>query len=320
MTRTVLSAIVALFLTAAPLAVEAQQAGRVTGTVVDGQLRPLSGVEVSLAMRERTRTAFTNERGEFRFDSLPDGHAVIVPRLSGYGATKRYDVQLKQGSQHTVEVMLYLRRGVVDADFFEPEFNRPFDFSEPRGFSVAFIGNQSTSTLAIGGAQAAGSASAFRAEAGVEFDRYWMFGVRAGASFGQTSRDVNFPFNATNTFTYRDYRTLRLDALVRYSPLRNDRRYRPYGSGSFGLSKFSGDVRVTNLADAARARGSGMVLTVGGGLEVGLKRNLALDLGAEWSGTSFEEWRINDGVIGLPNLRVYGTDFIVGIRWWPRAR
>jgi opacity protein-like surface antigen len=319
MTRTVL-ALVALLLSATPVSLLAQQSGRVLGIVRDGQLRPLSGVEVSLAMRERTRTAFTNDRGEFSFDSLPTGRAVILPRLSGYGATRRYEVEVKPATRHDVEVVLYLRRGVVDADFFDPDFNRPVDFSEPRGFSIALIGNQSTSTLAIGGAEAAGSASAFRGELGIEFDRYWMFGVRGGASFGETSKDVNFPFNASNTFTYRDYRTMRLDALVRYSPLRNDRRLRPYASGSFGLSKFSGDVRVTSLTNVAQAKGSGIVLTVGGGVQVGLQRNLTLDLGAEWSGTSFEEWRINDGVIGLPNLRVYGTDFIAAIRWWPRAR
>jgi opacity protein-like surface antigen len=319
MTRTVL-ALVALLFSATPLALAAQQSARVSGVVRDGQLRPLNGVEVALAMRERTRTAFTNERGEFQFDSLPSGRALVIPKLSGYGATRRYELDLKPASRHEVEVMLYLRRGVVDEDFFDPDFNRPVDFSEPRGFSVALIGNQSTSTLAIGGARAAGTASAFRGELGVEFDRHWMFGVRGGASFGETSKDVNFPFNANNTFTYRDYRTLRLDALVRFSPVRNDRRLRPYASGSFGLSKFSGDVRVTNLTSAAHARGSGMVLTIGGGVQVGLQRNLALDLGAEWSGTSFEEWRINDGVIGLPNLRVFGTDFIAAIRWWPRAR
>ena len=319
MTRTVF-ALVALLLSVAPLAASAQQSGRVSGVVRDGQLRPLNGVEISLATRERTRTAFTNERGEFAFDSLPKGRVVVVPRLSGYGATKRYEVELTPGSQHEFEVVLYLRRGVADADYFDPEFNRPIDFSEPRGFSLAVIGNQSTSTLAIGGAQAAGTASAFRGELGVEFDRYWMFGVRGGMSFGETSKDVNFPFNSTNTFTYRDYRTMRLDALVRFSPVRNDHRLRPYASGSFGLSKFSGDVRVTNLDDLAHARGSGIVLTFGGGIQVNLQRNLAIDLGAEWSGVSFEEWRINNGVIGLPNLRVYGTDLVAAVRWWPTAR
>jgi hypothetical protein len=25
-------------------------------------------------------------------------------------------------------------------------------------------------------------------------------------------------------------------------------------------------------------------------------------------------------LIGLPNLSVFGTDFIVALRWWPKAR
>lgn len=293
--------------------------GRISGRVQDGQLRPLANAEVSLYTRERTRVAFTNERGEFAFDSVNVGRAVVLARLSGYGAIRRYEVDVRPGERHEVEVTLYSRRGAA-YDYFEPQFNEPVDLAGPRGFSIAAIVNRSSSTLDIGGARAAGAATAFRGEIAVEFDRHWLFGVRAGASFGTTSTDVNFPYNANNTFTYRNYQTQRLDALVRFSPFRNDRRVRPYGSGSFGLSQFSGDVRITNLDEPATTNGSGIVLTFGGGLQLAIKRNVAVDVGVEWSGTSFEEWRINDGVIGLPNLRVYGTDFIVAARWWPRAR
>ena len=297
----------------------AQQGGRITGVVRDAQFRPLTGVEISLVTHSRRQTTFTNDSGEFAFNGVSDGRTILVPRLNGYGATRRYEVDVRSAGTHQVEMVLYLRFGNPPGAF-DPDFNRIVDFAEPRGYSLALLLNRSTSTLAIGGEEAAGSATAVRAEFALEFDRNWMFGVRGGASFGETSRDVNFRYNASNTFTYRDYTTQRLDALVRYSPLRNTRRARPFVSASFGISKFDGEVRVTNLEAPAQTSGNGLVITVGGGLQVSVVRNFAFDAGVEWSGTSFEQWRINSGVIGLPNLRVYGTDFVIAGRWWPKAR
>lgn len=302
-----------------PGSAQSQRAGRISGVVRDGQLRPLPSVEVTLVTRQRNYVVFTNERGEFAFDSLPDGRAVVVARLSGYAATRRYEVDVRGGTSHDVEVVLYLRLS-MPIEEFDPYYNRPVDFAEPRGFSAGLFVNRSTSTLAIGTAEADGSANAVRAEVALEFDKHWMFAIRGGWLFGTTSSDVNFPFNATNTFTYRDYRTQRLDAAVRYLVTENVRRFRPFVTGAFGLSWFSGDVRATNVDNPVRTRGSGLTVALGGGVQIEATRKLAFDIGVEMSGASFEEWRFNDAVIGLPNLRVYGTDFIIAARWWPTAR
>jgi len=296
----------------------AQQAGRISGVVRDGQLRPMQAVRITLYTRTTTHTVVTDSVGLFSFATVERGRALIVTSREGFGATQRTELLVRGGDHHEVEITLYPMTG-AEARFYDPDVNRPLNFAAPRGFSVAALGGLSTSTLAIGSVEASGSARAARAELGLEIDSYWMAGIRAGVSAGRTSENVDFRYNLTNTITYRDYQTRRLDFFVRVSPLRNTRRLRPYASGSFGLSRFSGDVRVTSLSQPASTTGSGIVLTVGGGLQYNVKRHLALDVGAEWSGVSFEEWRINNAEVGLPNLRVFGTDLVLAVRWWPRA-
>ncbi len=297
----------------------AQSSGRISGVVRDGQLRSMANVEVVLSTRKYSRTTHTNESGEYAFENIANGRAVIVARHPGYGATRRFEAFIKDGSAHTIEVILYERRG-MPASEFDPYYNKPVDFSAPRGLSLGLVASHSTPTLAIGTANSSGSANSMRAEVGLEFDKHWMFAIRGGVALGGTSGNVDYRFNSQNTLTFRDYRTSHLDAGVRYLLLKSDRRIRPYINGAFGLSWFNGDVDVSTVANPVRTRGSGLVLSWSGGVQVELKRNLALDVSAEWFGASYESWRFDNAVLGLPNLRLLGTDITVAARWWPSAR
>lgn len=324
MMRVLLAVLMALFVAVPSHATQAQTFARINGVVRDGQLRPMANIEVTLDAREGPRVQRTGDDGAFTFDSIVPGRVLIVARREGFGMTRRYEYRLRAGQVQDLEILLYEITNNT-RQFIDPDAVRPIDFSGPRGLSLGINGGIAQSAFSIERrndpdyARGSGTSQSLRLELAYEFDHHWSTGGRAGYLFGSTGRPVNFRYNNINTISFQEYRTDRLDWYLRYMLFRGNRRYRPYGSASFGVARFSGDVNVTQFSAPARLTGNGIVLTFGAGVEVALGRKAAVDIGLEWAGSSYEEWELNSNLLEMPNAQVMGTQLLIGIRWWPRT-
>jgi len=111
MMRSVLrGAVVVLLLLglAAPLAAQSTS-GSVQGTVKDAQGAVLPGVAVTAysdALVVGKMTAYTDERGVYRFPSLPVGSYVIEAELAGFASVRQEDVRVKLGGALQVDITL----------------------------------------------------------------------------------------------------------------------------------------------------------------------------------------------------------------------
>jgi len=92
-------------------AVVAAQAdcGRITGVVTDPSAGVLPGVTVTLSDTQ-TRSAVTNERGEFAFDSLLPGTYVLRAALQGYRELTR---QVSVDGGRTLHLALQIEVGAL---------------------------------------------------------------------------------------------------------------------------------------------------------------------------------------------------------------
>jgi hypothetical protein len=93
---------------AAPLAAQSTS-GSLQGTVKDPQGAVLPGVAVTAysdALVARTMTAYTDERGVYRFPSLPVGAYVIEAELSGFVKVRQEDVRVKLGGALQLDITL----------------------------------------------------------------------------------------------------------------------------------------------------------------------------------------------------------------------
>ena len=103
-------AVVALMLLALaePLAAQSTS-GSLQGTVKDAQGAVLPGVAVTAysdALVARKTTAYTDERGVYRFPSLPVGSYVIEAELAGFASVRQEDVRVKLGGALQVDITL----------------------------------------------------------------------------------------------------------------------------------------------------------------------------------------------------------------------
>ncbi len=82
---------------AAPVAAQSNVAGSIQGTVRDAQGAVLPGVAVTASsdvLVAGKTTAFTDERGVYRFPSLPPGMYVIEAELAGFATVRQEDVRV----------------------------------------------------------------------------------------------------------------------------------------------------------------------------------------------------------------------------------
>src|SRR5919109_3520944 len=102
-----------LVLAAAPLAAQVATSGRIIGIVTDESGAVLPGVRVELA-GERimgSQTFTTDDKGQYRFGSLPPGVYELAFTLSGFGTTKRTGVRVRVGA--TLEENVTLKVGAL---------------------------------------------------------------------------------------------------------------------------------------------------------------------------------------------------------------
>jgi hypothetical protein len=93
---------------AAPLTAQTTS-GSVQGTVKDAQGAALPGVAVTVssdALVARKITAYTDERGVYRFPSLPVGMYVIEAELAGFATVRQEDVRVRLGSSLAYDITL----------------------------------------------------------------------------------------------------------------------------------------------------------------------------------------------------------------------
>jgi hypothetical protein len=104
---------VALLVLAVPL-VHAQTVsattGAINGRVADNTGAVLPGVSVTIASPSMmgTRSAVTNEEGQYRFPAIPPGVYSITYELGGFGTVKREDIRVTLGFTATVNVEMGL--------------------------------------------------------------------------------------------------------------------------------------------------------------------------------------------------------------------
>ena len=105
----VLSVALALFFLASSTAA-AQTAtattGAINGRVTDNTGAVLPGVTVTAASPSMmgTRTAVTNDEGQYRFPAIPPGVYQLTYELSGFGSVKREEIRITLGFTATVNV------------------------------------------------------------------------------------------------------------------------------------------------------------------------------------------------------------------------
>jgi len=83
--------------------------GSVQGTVKDAQGAVLPGVAVTAssdALVARKMTAYTDERGVYRFPSLPVGMYVVEAELAGFATVRQEDIRVKLGSALALDITL----------------------------------------------------------------------------------------------------------------------------------------------------------------------------------------------------------------------
>ncbi len=111
-----LVALALITVTAAPARSQVASTGRVVGAVKDESGATLPGVRVELAGDRvmGVHTFTTDERGQYRFNSLPPGTYELTFTLASFGTTKRTDVRVRVGATITEDVTLKLA-GQVEA-------------------------------------------------------------------------------------------------------------------------------------------------------------------------------------------------------------
>ncbi len=100
----------AVFVLALP-AVAQQQAGSMSGTVVDNNKQPLPGVTVTLAgpAMQGTRVAVTDEQGRYRFVPVPAGQGYSVKfELSGFNTLDQSKVTVNLGRDTAINAEMAL--------------------------------------------------------------------------------------------------------------------------------------------------------------------------------------------------------------------
>lgn len=96
MKKTLLLALIAVFLLAPLTFSQSKETGALRGVIMDDQNTPLPGVGVTLTGRNLmgVRTAVTDANGEFRFPALPPGEYQITAELQGFGTVVRENIRL----------------------------------------------------------------------------------------------------------------------------------------------------------------------------------------------------------------------------------
>ena len=95
------SFVVASLLAVAPAAAQGVQTGSLVGTVVDNEAKPLPGVTVTVSgpTLQGTKSAVTDEKGEFRFPTLPPGEQYeLVLELEGFRTEERSGIPVRVGT------------------------------------------------------------------------------------------------------------------------------------------------------------------------------------------------------------------------------
>ena len=90
-----------------PVLVFGQQAGTVTGRVINDTGRVLPGASVSLETDTDQLFVVTDENGQFRLDNVPTGPAELIVRLINF-STFRSEVQVISNDTVTVNLSLTL--------------------------------------------------------------------------------------------------------------------------------------------------------------------------------------------------------------------
>src|SRR5437867_7032717 len=103
-----------LLLLLVPIAGHAQGLGTIAGVVKDASGAVLPGVSVEVAspaLIERTRTAVTNESGQYTVVSLPPGTYSVTFTLPGFSVTKREGIEML--ANFTAQVNAEMKVGAV---------------------------------------------------------------------------------------------------------------------------------------------------------------------------------------------------------------
>jgi len=106
-----------LFLMLVPLAIsQSKETGAVVGTVMDDQGEPLPGVAVTLTSPNLigTRSAITDDRGNYRFPALPPGLYAVKAELQGFGTVVQENIRVTTTVSLTVDVTI--KPSVVEAE------------------------------------------------------------------------------------------------------------------------------------------------------------------------------------------------------------
>jgi hypothetical protein len=111
MRKVLQGAVVAVLLLAlaAPAAAQSSTSGGIRGTVKDPQGGMLPGVAVtatSTALVAGKMTAYTDERGVYRFPSLPIGTYVLEAELAGFAKVRQEDVRISIGRELGIDITL----------------------------------------------------------------------------------------------------------------------------------------------------------------------------------------------------------------------
>lgn len=95
--------------------------GRIQGTVVDENKAPIPGAEVTALQTETgsTRTATTNDSGNFVVVQLPPGTYQVTVHKDGFGDVKLTDLRLEVG--HTITLSPVLKVGAVTGEIVVTE-------------------------------------------------------------------------------------------------------------------------------------------------------------------------------------------------------
>jgi len=99
----------ALLLILSPIAFsQSKETGAIFGTVTDEENTSLPGVAVSLTGTSLmgTRTAVTDETGQYRFPALPPGSYVVKAELQGFATTMRENIRLTTTVRLTVDLKM----------------------------------------------------------------------------------------------------------------------------------------------------------------------------------------------------------------------
>jgi hypothetical protein len=296
----------------------AQKPSRISGTVVDQQLRPLGDVEVTLTTRTGTIKTRTASDGSFEFPSVARGRAIIVANRAGFAAAEAYEANVRPGKDYVFEVRLYPRAGAAYTAF-DPAFQQPPVFNDPRGVNFGLSASYASVTTQIADKKVSGSGSTFRAEVAHEFDTNWIGFLRLSTSHVSSDNDLVFNYNTSNNLTFRNYNLKNAEIGVQFAFRKNSKKVRPYGSAWAGLSRFTSDVGVTTLEKPANATSNGIVVGLGAGLEYSVTYRWSVDLGVEVAGTGYNGWKFNNSNVGFPNVSEYPRQLQVTVRYWPWA-